>query len=109
VISIIGLLSSVVLISLNDARTKTRDTQRIQIVAEYKKAIILSCNEYGEYPDPGNTQYANYCLGDNPDDIDNRCGYRAAGSILDQQTTPTSLQTALSGYFSSLPTLKESL
>ncbi len=109
VISIIGLLSSIVLTSLNDARAKARDAVRVQTVAEYKKAIILSYNEYGEYPDPGNTNYYSFCLGDDPDDVDNRCGYRSTGAISDAQTTPLSLQTALSVYFSSLPTLKESI
>jgi len=57
VISIIGLLSSVVLISLNDARAKARDAHRIQSLKEVQKALILYYAEYGRYPDDitGNT------------------------------------------------------
>ena len=47
VISIIGLLSSVVLSALNSARSKGRDTQRIQNIEEVKKAIALYYSNNG--------------------------------------------------------------
>lgn len=53
VISIIGLLSSVVLSALNSARSKGRDTQRIQNIEELKKAIALYYSNNGSYPNSG--------------------------------------------------------
>jgi prepilin-type N-terminal cleavage/methylation domain-containing protein len=51
VITIVGLLASVVLASLTDARAKARDTQRVQIVKELQKALELYRNgNGGNYP-----------------------------------------------------------
>jgi len=50
VISIIGLMSSIVLSALSDARAKARDTQRIQALAEIRKALLL-------YYDSNNQRY----------------------------------------------------
>jgi len=51
VISIISVLSSVVFGALNDARTKARDTQRIQALKEVQKALELYYNDNdGTYP-----------------------------------------------------------
>ncbi len=51
VISIIGLMSSIVLSALNDARAKARDAQRIQSLKEIQKALILYYDANGQYPD----------------------------------------------------------
>jgi prepilin-type N-terminal cleavage/methylation domain-containing protein len=50
VIAIIGILSSVVLASLNSARSKARDAQRIAGVKEIQKALEMYYNEKGYYP-----------------------------------------------------------
>ncbi len=50
VIAIIALLSSIVLASLNDVRTKSRDTKRIRDFNELSKAIELYREIYGVYP-----------------------------------------------------------
>lgn len=50
VIAIIGVLASVVLASLNSARTKARDTERITEIRELQKALELYYLEYGHYP-----------------------------------------------------------
>ncbi len=50
VIAIIGLLASVVLISLNGARKKARDTKRKADLAQIQKALELYYNTYGGYP-----------------------------------------------------------
>ncbi len=50
VIAIIGILSSVVLASLNTARMKARNTQRLAAVTELRKAAQLGFNDLGSYP-----------------------------------------------------------
>lgn len=49
-ISIIGLLSSLVLTSMQTARAKARDAQRIQAMEEVRKALTLYYHDYGYYP-----------------------------------------------------------
>lgn len=50
VVAIIGLLSSVVLASLNSARMKARDTKRMADLVQIRTAIEMFYNDYGYYP-----------------------------------------------------------
>ena len=50
VIAIIGLLSSVVLASLNSARTKARDAKRLTDFRSVQLAMNLYYDEHGDYP-----------------------------------------------------------
>ncbi|MDB5190058.1 MAG: gspG [Parcubacteria group bacterium] len=51
VIAIIGLLSSVVLASLNAARVKARDSERISNLVQIRSAIEAYANDHsGQYP-----------------------------------------------------------
>ena len=50
VISIISLLTSIVLASLNDARKKARDSARISSVLQVQKALAMYFSENGHYP-----------------------------------------------------------
>lgn len=50
VIAIIGILSSVVLASLNSARAKARDARRLTDVKQYQTAFTLYDSDYGTYP-----------------------------------------------------------
>jgi type II secretion system protein G len=50
VISIIGLLASVVLVSLNQARTKSRDAARKADLRQIQTALELYYNDNGAYP-----------------------------------------------------------
>ncbi len=52
VIAIIGLLSSVVLASLNTARGKARDAIRKQEMREIQSALNLYYSDFGSYPLP---------------------------------------------------------
>lgn len=52
VISIISLLSSIVIASLNSAREKARDTKRLSDMRQIQTALELYRNTYGRYPDP---------------------------------------------------------
>lgn len=50
VIAIIGILSSVVMSSLNSARAKARDANRVASIQEMQKAIESYYADYGVYP-----------------------------------------------------------
>jgi prepilin-type N-terminal cleavage/methylation domain-containing protein/uncharacterized protein (TIGR02145 family) len=50
VIAIIGVLSTVVLASLNNARAKARDSARISNVKEVQKALAIFHSDNGSYP-----------------------------------------------------------
>jgi prepilin-type N-terminal cleavage/methylation domain-containing protein len=55
VISIIGLLSSVVLASLNSARVKARDARRQADMKELQKAVEFYYDKYNAYPNNDTT------------------------------------------------------
>lgn len=50
VIAIIGLLSSIVLVSLNSARAKARDSRRMQDLRQLQIAMEMYLDKYGSYP-----------------------------------------------------------
>jgi prepilin-type N-terminal cleavage/methylation domain-containing protein len=53
VIALIGILASVILVSLNSARGKARDAYRVSSIIELQKAVELYYNDYGAYPVQG--------------------------------------------------------
>jgi prepilin-type N-terminal cleavage/methylation domain-containing protein len=53
VIAIIGVLSSIVMVNVNTARAKARDTQRISDMGQLRIALELYYDSNGTYP-PGN-------------------------------------------------------
>lgn len=53
VIAIIGILSSVVLASLNSARAKARDAKRMSDLKSIETALNLYYSDYGSYPSTG--------------------------------------------------------
>lgn len=61
VIAIIGILSSIVLASLNSARIKARDTQRITSMRQLQTALELYFDANGSYPP--SPSWANDCSG----------------------------------------------
>jgi len=50
VIAIIGILSSVVLVSLGGARAKARDARRVSDIKQIQNALELYFSTYGQYP-----------------------------------------------------------
>jgi type II secretion system protein G len=58
VIAIIGILSAVVLVSLNSARQKSRDAKRLADVRQLMTALELFYNDNGGYPAETGTSIA---------------------------------------------------
>lgn len=54
VISIIGVLSSVVMVSLNSAKGRARDAVRLSDINQIQKALDVYYDEHGAYPISGN-------------------------------------------------------
>jgi prepilin-type N-terminal cleavage/methylation domain-containing protein len=59
VIAVIGMLSSIVLVSMRGAREKARDARRKQEIDQIMKALELYYNDYGQYPPSGGATYPN--------------------------------------------------
>jgi prepilin-type N-terminal cleavage/methylation domain-containing protein len=60
VIAIIGLLASVVLLSLNSARAKSRDAKRLSDVRQIASAMELYFNDANTYPSASSGLVPNY-------------------------------------------------
>jgi len=84
VIAIIGILSSVVLAVLNNARMKARDARRIADLSQIRTAIEMFYNDFGYYPPSG-------------------CGYDCNGYSVSYNDSWNDLAFALNPYISSLP------
>lgn len=54
VIAIIGLLATIVMVSLNAARVKVRDTKRKADISQIAKALEFNYDKYGAYTQPEN-------------------------------------------------------
>lgn len=50
VVAIIGILSSVILVSLSSARSKARDSKRVQDMKQIELALDMYLDDYGSYP-----------------------------------------------------------
>jgi len=85
VIAIIGLLSSVVLASVNSARMKSRDVRRIKDLHEIRLALEMYFDDHGYYPQSG-------------------CGWDCNGYRYSYSTSSwAALESDLSPYISKLP------
>jgi len=93
VIAIVGMIASIILVSLNNARRKARNTATNSQLEELIKAIELSRSQDEHYPITGNT--LQYCLGHAPNGL--YC-YAAA-----QYLENNALNTALARYIPTLP------
>lgn len=54
VIAILSLLSSILLVSLNEARVKARNSKRVQDLIQVRNALELYRAQFGQYPVPCN-------------------------------------------------------
>jgi len=57
VIAIVALLAAIVLVSLQKARSKARDAERVSDFSSLRQSFALYFDEVGRYPQPGST----YC------------------------------------------------
>ncbi|MBP9686556.1 MAG: prepilin-type N-terminal cleavage/methylation domain-containing protein [Candidatus Doudnabacteria bacterium] len=90
VIAIIGLLASVVLLSLNSARAKSRDAKRMSDVRQIASALELFYNDNNSYPTIGLTSLVASYIGTVPTyplPNDGTCGTTAtAGAYMANYT-----------------------
>lgn len=63
VISLIGLLASMILVTLNNARTKARDTKRAAEVRQIITALQYYLNDTGTFPSNAGCLNGWCCLG----------------------------------------------
>lgn len=106
VISIVSLLSSVVMSSLNGARIKARDAQRIMALKEIEHAILLYAADH-------NGQYPGYLAGEatfvrsQANSTEGECGYGQPGYAGDSPSYNPGiwckLQNSLAPYIKELP------
>ncbi|MBU1292205.1 type II secretion system GspH family protein, partial [Patescibacteria group bacterium] len=61
VIAIIGLLASIVLVSLNSARAKARDARRKADLNQIRLALEMYYDSYNRYPQAGSCGYGTNC------------------------------------------------
>ena len=85
VIAIIGVLSSVVLVSLNTARAKARDANRAAAISQFRNALELYYLDNGQYPASGGATAPN------------------SSWTTSNDSSWTTLQTALAPYMPQLP------
>jgi prepilin-type N-terminal cleavage/methylation domain-containing protein len=93
VIAIIGVLASVIMVSLNSARTKAANATAAQQIREYQKALTLHYAETNSYP--GNSTWG--CIGRGYTNISNRC-WVSTSSYTETNTTAVAFRNAVSPY-----------
>ncbi len=86
VIAIIGILASIIMVSLSSARAKARDATREQDIEEIQNALEIYYTDHGQYPLSGGANSPN------------------GGWSNSNDSSWAALQTALAPYISPLPT-----
>lgn len=108
VIAIIGLLASVVLLSLNSARQKSRDAKRLADVRQIASSLEIYFNDCGSYP--VNLASAPLALGiagttyTLSEGTGTACGANTRATAADGGIATTSSGTVLLGQFPIAPT-----
>jgi prepilin-type N-terminal cleavage/methylation domain-containing protein len=64
VIAIIGVLSAIVMVSLNESRKKSRNVAVLEQMFEYQKSLELDYTTTGVYPRTNVARTHRYCIGD---------------------------------------------
>ncbi len=85
VIAIIGILASIILVSLNSARAKARDARRESDLHTIQLALEEYANDHGTYPQ-------------------GTCAYTSGWCVSNNATQWGALQTMLAPYLAQLPT-----
>lgn len=109
VIAIIGLISSIVLASLSNARVKADNAARVLLVGEYIKALNLAYDPSHLDGYPGNQPSFGYCLAHY---TSGTCSDGGGGYYFTYSETPngdTSVATAMQLYLPSRPKMKSAI
>jgi len=53
VIAILGLLATIILFSVDDVRSKSRDSRRVVDIKVIQEGLSMYCNDYSSYPYSG--------------------------------------------------------
>ena len=104
VIAIIGILSAIVMVSLNESRKKARNAAVVEQMYEYQKAIELTYSDTGVYPhpNPGNNRRRVHCIGDGLASSDDCMGVISFGSGYNASASGV-IEAEFKKYMSSLP------
>jgi prepilin-type N-terminal cleavage/methylation domain-containing protein len=92
VIAIIGILASIVLVSLNSARTKARDAKRLEQLTQIQTALEAYASSIGSYP-----------VGTCFSPWDNSSSFYAPWGCGTGTTTPIWATMVAQGYITSFP------
>lgn len=104
VIAIIGILSSIVLASLNNARTKGISSAKQQLITEYRKALSLYFYDHDYmFPNENLGPTSQVCLGE----YTGGCVY--TGQVLSSTSEGDNPNVALETYISGRPAPKDTL
>jgi prepilin-type N-terminal cleavage/methylation domain-containing protein len=81
VIAIIGILSSIIMVSLQGAKSKSRDAKRISDIAQIQLALEQYFNKYDSYPSSTASLSPDYISTIPLDPSGGSYGYSAVGSF----------------------------
>ncbi len=100
VISIIGVLSTVVIVSLDKSRKNARNKAVIEQMFEYQKSLELSYASSGNYPGTDSSRKQRYCIGEGL-----TSGEQCMGTLTTGYSASTSLpiETVFLSHMSILP------
>lgn len=101
VIAIIGILSAIVLVALDESRENARNAQVISQMKEYQKSLELFYSSNGYYPGTTADRQAKFCFGDEP--VGNCMG--SITSAAASEDFPISV--ALRAHMSALPRIEQ--
>ena len=96
VVAIMGMLASLAIVSLNNARARARDTRRVADIKQIQTALELFFSDHHEYPErlsPFPEEIGGKCLSDNG--FDDECSGTIYMSLVPTNPSPRDDGTCL--------------